>query len=347
MQGKPHLFMPKHYSKIIFLIIAFIFVFTVGYFKSTEPEALRDNIIHETTYQERPVLGALQPLPVITAINKDWVMLGEALFNSTLLSADNTISCASCHAVNSGGDDGFPVSIGVGSKTGTRNSPTVLNSSLNFRQFWDGRSLTLNDQAIGPIHNPVEMGSNFQQIIPKLKATPTFAKAFKDLDPNGVTEKNIIKAITTYEESLITHNSPIDKYLLGDDTALTIQQKRGLDKFQQFGCITCHQGRNIGGNLFQKIGRIDEAPPSLLKDKGRFNVTNENKDLHVYKVPSLRNVALTAPYFHDGSVGKLEDAVRLMGRMQLGIMLADDDVDDITALLKSFTGKVSSSGESQ
>jgi cytochrome c peroxidase len=336
--------MPKHYSKFIFFIIGLIFASTFIYFKFTQPVFLAEQTAQLTVYTEQPVQGALQPLPLITEINQDWVRLGEALFNSTLLSSDNMVSCASCHIVSGGGDDGFPVSVGINSLTGTRNSPTVLNSALNFRQFWDGRNLSLSEQVSGPIHNPVEMGSNFPEIIKKLDSTPTFKKAFQQLDSNGITESSIVKALTTYEESLITHNSAIDRYLLGDDYALSPQQKRGLYKFTQYGCITCHQGRNIGGNLFQKLGRIDDVPPHLLQDKGRFNVTKLDKDLHVFKVPSLRNVALTAPYFHDGSIATLEESVQLMGKMQLGITLSDNDVKDIVALLNSFTGEVAEQG---
>jgi len=332
--------MPKYYSKIILCIIGLIAVFIAGYYYYTRPVNSMNENIQITLYKNRLVEGALQPLPLIEKINTDWAMLGKALFNSTLLSADNTISCASCHHVNRGGDDGFPVSLGVDSKLGKRNSPTVINSSLNFKQFWDGRSPSLKKQIQEPIHNPVEMGTNFKQVINKLNKSSTFVKSFREIDSAGITEDNIIKAITTYQESLISYGSSIDKYLLGDGKALTSQQVRGLNKFKKFGCVTCHQGRNIGGNLFQKLGRIDEAPPSLLKDKGRFLITGDASDLHVFKVPSLRNVALTAPYFHDGSVDSLHEAVRLMGKMQLGVKLTDQDVNDIVALLNSFSGRV-------
>ena len=285
-------------------------------------------------------MGAIQPLPLIKSIDKRWVQLGKALFHSPLLSKDNSISCASCHQTKAGGDDGFPLSIGIKNRTGNRNSPSILNASLNFRQFWDGRSVSIQDQMIGPIHNPIEMGSNFDEIISKLRSDKTFNQAFNTLDINGVTKENIILAIATFEESLITHNSPIDNYLLGDNNALTPQQKQGLEKFQKFGCITCHQGRNIGGNLFQKIGRIDKVPKELLADKGRYTITNDINDLHVYKVPSLRNVSLTAPYFHNGSVRTLPEAVNLMAKMQLGLNLSLQDTEDIVALLGAFTGQV-------
>jgi len=336
--------MPKHYIKVIVLLICLIMTMNTVYFFYTEPNKSKKLIYQPTQYTSQYVEGALQPLPLISEISTDWALLGKALFNSPLLSADNTISCASCHNINQGGDDGFSVSIGVNNKAGTRNSPSILNSSLNFRQFWDGRSRSNSEQVIQPIHNPVEMGSNFEQIISKLKADTTFNQIFNRLDDDGVTENNIIKAIVTYEESLITYNSAIDNYLLGHEGALTEQQKIGLTKFKKFGCITCHQGRNIGGNLYQKVGRINEVPEQLLSDKGRYNITGLESDLHVFKVPSLRNVALTAPYFHNGSIETLPEAVQLMGETQLGIKLSDSDIQDIVALLHSFTGEVTGVG---
>lgn len=315
-----------------------------AYYFYTEPNKSKNLNYQSTQYTSQYVEGALQPLPLISEISTDWALLGEALFNSPLLSADNTISCASCHNVHEGGDDGFAVSIGIHNKAGSRNSPSILNSSLNFKQFWDGRSRSNSEQVREPIHNPVEMGSNFEQIISKLKGDATFNQIFNRLEEDGVTENNIIKAIVTYEESLITHNSAIDNYLLGDEGALTEQQKQGLTKFKSFGCITCHQGRNIGGNLYQKIGRINDVPEHLLNDKGRYNITGLESDLHVFKVPSLRNVALTAPYFHNGSIETLSEAVKLMGETQLGIKLSDSDIEDIVALLYSFSGEVTELG---
>jgi cytochrome c peroxidase len=332
--------MSGQYYKSILLSIFLILGINFAYYSMSRPEIKKvaSRITFETTQVK--VEGPLQPLPTIVSIDQNWRALGKALFHSPLLSQDNSISCASCHDIKQGGDDNFPVSIGINSQIGTRNSPTVLNAALNFRQFWDGRESSLTEQIHGPIHNPIEMGSNFSDIINKLSSDPTFNSAFLALDANGITEENIIYAIITYQNSLITNNSPIDRFLLGDKNALNEQQLRGLEKFQRFGCVTCHQGRNIGGNIYQKLGRIDLAPKSLLLDKGRFNVTNEPNDLHVYKVPSLRNVALTAPYFHDGSISTLEDAVRIMAQLQLGMEMADEDVNDIVALLNSFTGKL-------
>lgn len=292
-----------------------------------------------TEYHFQTVDGPIQPIPTQITIDKNWVLLGKALFHSPLLSKDNSISCASCHMVNFGGDDGFPLSTGVDNALGGRNSPTVLNATFNFRQFWDGRASDLSEQAVGPIHNPVEMASNWQAIISKLAQDDYFKQTFERLSNDGVTPDNVIKAITIYEQSLITPNSAIDRYLLGQNDALTSQQKRGLKLFVDYGCSTCHQGRNIGGNIYQKLGRIDDIPTELAGDLGLFTVTQKIDDKYVFKVPSLRNIAETALYFHNGTVSELEDAVRIMAQVQLGTELADNEVNDIVALLRSFSAE--------
>ncbi|PKI17823.1 cytochrome-c peroxidase [Colwellia sp. 12G3] len=294
----------------------------------------------KTKYYFEIVDGPIQPIPRKVDLDNNWLILGKALFHSPLLSKSNTISCSSCHMVDFGGDDGFPVSTGVDNAKGVRNSPTVLNAVFNFRQFWDGRVSTLSEQASGPIHNPIEMASSWPEIITKLNNDSYFSKNFLQLTPDGITAENIVKAITIYEESLITPNSPIDQYLLGDNSALSAQQKRGLDLFINYGCTTCHQGRNIGGNIYQKLGRINDIPPILTLDEGKYNVTKLEKDKFVFKVPTLRNIADTAPYFHNGAIDNLPDAVRIMASTQLGRELTHDEVDDIVALLHAFSSKV-------
>jgi cytochrome c peroxidase len=293
-----------------------------------------------TTFDFIEVSGPIQPIPHISSIDENWLQLGKALFNSTLLSKDNTVSCASCHLVNQGGDDGFPVSIGINQSMGTRNSPTVLNSVFSFRQFWDGRSSDLADQASGPIHNPIEMGEDFPSIIKKLKKSKEFTRAFNQINENGITAEAIIQAIVTFEESLVTPDAPIDLYVKGDENALTEQQKAGYKKFINLGCVSCHQGVNIGGNLYQKIGRISSVPPALLNDTGRFELSQKESDRYVFKVPSLRNIKRTAPYFHNGSVSTLEEAIDIMAKGQLGITLTKQDTDDLLALFDAFNGRL-------
>lgn len=298
---------------------------------------------HGVSYAMVEVDGPIQPIPNIKTIDPEWVALGKDLFISPLLSKDGSVSCASCHDLSGGGDDGLAVSVGVGKALGHRNAPSVLNAVFNFRQFWDGRSHDLADQAPGPIHNPLEMDSSWPEIIEKLSSNDYFVTRFKRISQNGITRANIVKAITIFEQSLVTPNAPIDRYILGDKNALSVAQKRGLKKFIDYGCITCHQGRNIGGNLFQKIGRLDGVPKHLLEDKGRFLITDNPYDEHVFKVPSLRNIALTSPYFHDGSVDELSQAIRIMAKGQLGLDLDTADVSDLQEILMAFTGDTPSS----
>ena len=331
--------MGKQYYISLLLALLVASLIPVYWYYSYQ-EVATDFNYTETVYNFENVEGAIQPIPRSMTIDKNWLFLGKALFHSSLLSSDNTVSCASCHMVDFGGDDGFPVSTGVNNAKGNRNSPTVLNSTFNFRQFWDGRAGTLSEQASGPIHNPVEMASSWAEIIPKLNNDTYFNTAFNKVSSEGVTPENVIRAITIYEESLITPNSAIDRYLLGDDDAISAQQKRGLKLFVDYGCSTCHQGRNIGGNIYQKLGRVNDIPAILSDDRGLFEVTQNEKDKYIFKVPTLRNIAETAPYFHNGSVETLPEAIRIMAKSQLARELSDSEVDDIAELLKSFSSKM-------
>jgi cytochrome c peroxidase len=332
----------KYYLPTLAFIFFFVLITLVVYFSYSQNTLLKPIQRSTTTYQYQTVSAPIQPIPTLKSIDLNWVALGKELFQSTLLSKDNTISCASCHKLEQGGVDNLQLSVGIEGNIGTRNSPTVLNAVFNFRQFWDGRSHDLAEQMSGPVHNPVEMGSSWAQIIKKLNDDKQFSAAFYKLSPKGITRANIIRAITTFEESLITPNAPIDLYLKGDTNALTTQQKRGYLKFVGFGCVSCHQGLNIGGNLYQKIGRIDAIPSHLALDLGRYEFTLDENDKNVFKVPSLRNVALTAPYFHDGSVPDLDKAIMIMAQGQLGMSLSDEDIQDIKSLLQAFTGKLAS-----
>jgi cytochrome c peroxidase len=330
--------MDKKYYISLVLAVSVSSVFPIGLYYSYDDKKTEQNFV-ETVYSFENVDGAIQPIPRTMEIDKNWVVLGKALFHSPLLSKDNTTSCASCHMVDFGGDDGFPVSTGINNAQGSRNSPTVLNAVFNFRQFWDGRASSLSEQVSGPIHNPIEMGSSWTDIIPKLNNDSYFYQTFNKLSSLGITSNNIIKAITIYEQSLITPNAPIDKYLLGDSTALTNQQIRGLKLFVNYGCATCHQGRNIGGNIYQKLGRISSIPKELTKDFGQFEVTHNEADKYIFKVPSLRNIADTAPYFHNGSIDNLPDAVNIMARTQLARELSASEIEDIVSLLQSFSAQ--------
>lgn len=328
---------PGYYSGLALGASLSVSIVLAYYFDTTDPRPT-DQEDTQTSFSVIRVPGPIQPLPDIKHIDLRWVRLGKALFNSNLLSSDNSISCASCHMVDFGGDDGFPVSTGVNNAIGVRNSPTVLNSVFNFRQFWDGRTLSLEEQVHEPLHNPNEMNTDWETVISKLEADDTFKAMFQSVTDEGISIDSITKALVIYEESLITPKSPIDLYLMGDKDALSQQQVRGLNKFKGFGCVSCHQGVNIGGNLFQKLGRINETQTSVNRnDLGRYTVTGREEDRFVFKVPSLRNVTLTAPYFHDGSVETLSEAIRIMAKAQLGRELAQQDVEDLEALFQAFS----------
>lgn len=289
-------------------------------------------------------LGYTQPLPRELKLDADTVALGRKLFHDARLSADNTISCASCHPLGRGGADGRVHSIGIKGAEGNINAPTVLNSGLNFAQFWDGRAATLEDQIDGPINNPKEMGSNWEQVVDKLKQDSDYRSAFAKLYREGLTPANIKDAIATFERSLVTPNAPFDRYLQGDNSAISEQAKHGYVLFQSYGCITCHQGQNLGGNMYEKMGLMGnyfESRGNLTDaDLGRFNVTHQESSRYEFKVPSLRNVALTAPYFHDGSVATLPEAVEVMVKYQLGRTMPQQDRDDIVHFLSSLSGEI-------
>ncbi len=285
---------------------------------------------------------AAAPLPAPPAPPAAKQALGERLFHEPRLSRDDSISCASCHDLGRGGTDRRKVSIGVGGAVGGINAPTVFNSSLNFAQFWDGRAATLEEQAAGPIHNPVEMASSWEEVLPKLRADAAYADQFAALYPDGITAANVADAIAAFEHGLLTPDSRFDRYLRGEREAMTAREIDGYQRFRALGCTSCHQGVQLGGNMYQKFGVMRDyfagrAPTAA--DLGRYNVTKREEDRHVFKVPSLRNVALTAPYFHDGSADTLESAVIVMARHQLGREIETRDVEAIAAFLRALTGQ--------
>ncbi|MDK9691705.1 cytochrome-c peroxidase [Azospira sp.] len=285
----------------------------------------------------------LLPLPDSLPVDPAKVALGRLLFNDPRLSRDDSLACAGCHDLQRGGADGLPVSRGVDGKKGGINAPTVLNAAFNFRQFWDGRAATLEEQVEGPVHNPLEMAADWDQVLAKLQADKELRSRFASAYPAGLTAATVRHAIAEYERSLLTP-SRFDRWLRGDDTALSDEEKAGYRLFKRHGCSSCHQGVNVGGNLFQRFGVMDNyfANKKALTaaDMGRFNVTGRDEDRHVFKVPTLRNVALTAPYFHDAATSSLDEAVALMGRYQLGVELPARDVTLIVTFLQSLNGDV-------
>ena len=290
-----------------------------------------------------PLNEALKPLPPVPTLDPAKVELGRRLFNEPRLSVNNTLSCASCHHLETGGADNKPFSLGFDGKPVAINTPSVFNASLNFKQFWNGRVDTLQAQIEQVVISPVEMGSDWNTVVQNLSALPDYHAAFKQTYADGVTAANVQNALATYEQTLLTPNSRFDQYLLGNTEILTIQEKYGYQRFKDYGCIACHQGINIGGNMFQKFGVMGDYFKArgnpVEADLGRYLVTQDEEDRHVFKVPSLRNVAVTAPYFHDASAKTLEEAVDVMFKYQLGRNPNQEDKDLIVQFLKTLTGE--------
>lgn len=285
----------------------------------------------------------IKPLPLKLTLDARKVELGKALFHDKRLSKDNSIACASCHDLAKGGADGKPTAIGIGGQVGPINTPTVLNSSFNFRQFWNGRAATLEEQAAGPVHNPGEMGSNWDEVLAKLRQDAALVGKFTAVYKDGLKPANIQDAIATFESSLVTP-SRFDRFLRGDLKAINENEARGYQLFKTYGCVACHQGVNVGGNMYQQFGVMDEyfkvrGKPITEADLGRYAVTKLESDRYVFKVPSLRNVELTAPYFHDGATRTLEEAVDVMFRYQLGRSAPASDKSLIVQFLKTLTGE--------
>ncbi|MFZ5503729.1 MAG: cytochrome-c peroxidase [Pseudomonadota bacterium] len=303
---------------------------------------------------------ALEALPAYPAIPADNPMsaakveLGKQLFFDPRLSVDGTVSCNSCHNVMSGGTDNRAVSVGVAGQKGGRSAPTVWNSAFLSVQFWDGRAASLEDQAKGPILNPIEMGMpSADEAVDRIRSIPGYVSQFTDVfggkDP--VTYDNIAKSIAAYERTLLTHDSAFDLYVKGNEAALSESAKRGLKLVKQVGCTNCHTGENfagpgqpVGTGFYQKFPTFENndyvEKYRLKADTGRHEATKNDADKHMWRVPTWRNIALTAPYFHNGSVATLHEAVRVMAKTQLDKTLADKEVEDIVSFLNSLTGKL-------
>ena len=276
------------------------------------------------------------------------ILLGEKLFHDARLSGNMDVSCASCHQLQAGGDDQLPVSIGTQGRLGTVNAPTILNAGLNFAQFWDGRAASLAEQIDGPIHDENEMHSSWPQIVERLGVDEGYKKSFDGLFDDGISPDNIKAAIVAFENSLLTP-SRFDAFLAGDISMLDQHELKGLNSFLSLGCAGCHQGVNLGGNMFQYLGLMGnyfaDRGDVTEADFGLYNVTKRDQDRYKFRVPSLRNVAQTAPYFHDGSIETLEDAVIKMAYYQLGFSLEDEQALSIVAFLKTLDGVPDQDGQ--
>lgn len=283
------------------------------------------------------------PIPFDAGVDRDKAALGGELFRDPILSSDGSLSCASCHHLEQGGHDGLPLPMTSSGATETINTLTVFNSGLSFRLGWRGHFRTLEEQADVIIRRPDLMNTTWAELLPKLRADKHYAEAFQRLYDEGPTRASVLNAIADFQRSLLTPNARFDQYLRGGKDVLSEDEARGYDLFKSYGCVSCHQGVNVGGNMFQKVGifvdyfarrgNITQA------DLGRMLDTGAEQDRYVFRVPSLRNVAVTAPYFHDGSVSSLEEAVRKMGEIQLGISLRKEEIDLIAKFLGTLTGE--------
>ena len=285
----------------------------------------------------------IRPISADMGTDPEKVALGRALFHDPRLSKDDTMACVSCHDLGSGGDDGRRVSVGVDGKLGSINAPTVFNVGLNFKQFWDGRANTLEQQIDGPVQSPVELGSLWPDVIEKLYMHESYPQRFEALYPDAINRENVKDALAEYMKSLTTPNSRFDQWLKGDEGAISPSEKRGYALFKFYGCASCHQGANVGGNMFQVFGVLNEyfrkRGDITEADFGRYNYTGNPMDRHAFKVPSLRMAALTAPYLHDGSVATLRAAVEAMFVFQLGREAPDEDKEAIVAFIKTLAGE--------
>ena len=280
----------------------------------------------------------IAPLPTNIPYDKEKAMLGKQLYMDTSLSKDGKVSCNTCHDLKRYGVDNEIFSIGAdGVLDEPFNSPTTFNSVFNFVQFWDGKAKNLADQAKNPFINPKEMALKDEaEVVKRVEANAKYKASF-DKIYGEITMQNITDAIAEFEKTLITPNAPFDRYLNGDENAISSQAKRGWEAFKSNGCVACHQGQNIGGTMYQKIGIFEPYPNQ--ENLGRYEITKIESDKMVFKVPSLRNVAKTAPYYHDGSIPTLDVCVQFMAYYQLGRFLDQQTVDDIVAFLESLTGE--------
>lgn len=293
----------------------------------------------KTPFRSEPIT----PIPSEHGQPQNKVDLGRLLFNDVRLSRGNKLACASCHQLAQGGDDGLKTSITNTGQPDFINAPTVFNSRFNFRQTWRGQFRELELQAEGDIRNPRHGNIDWNELLPKLKSITEYKTAFSKIYSEGITRETVLELLATYERSLITPDSKFDRYLNGDVSALSGNEKEGYQLFKSHGCIACHQGVNVGGNVFQKFGLFDDyfkKRGNITKaDYGRYNVTGKESDKFVFRVPSLRNVEVTAPYLHDGSIKDLKEVVDIMARYQLGTALPEESIELIVEFLKTLTGE--------
>jgi cytochrome c peroxidase len=293
--------------------------------------------------QPAPHQEPISPVSSAETIDMAKVTLGETLFRDVRLSRNGTVACASCHQLDGGGDDGRARSMAADGTLLDFNAPTIFNVALNFRLNWRGDFRVLEEQNEAVLFDPSLMNTNWEELLPKLRGDSTYADHFAAVYGLPPTRENVLDALAAFQRSLVTPDARFDRYLRGERSALSAEEEHGYELFKEYGCIACHQGANIGGNLFQKFGIFaDPFSHQAIRsdgDLGRFTITGQERDRHVFRVPSLRNVALTAPYFHDGRTASLAEAVKIMAGSQLGLELPEADVRSIVGFLNTLTGE--------
>jgi cytochrome c peroxidase len=289
-----------------------------------------------------PADEPIVPVPATIELDPAKVRLGELLFRDPRLSHDDRIACASCHKLDRAGEDGQAHSLGTDGRPLDFNTPTVFNAGLSFRLDWRGNFRTLEEQAEAVLLERRVMATRWEELLSKLRADPAYEEAFQAAYGGPPARPQILDALATFERSLITPDAPFDRYLRGERGAISPEEERGYELFKSYGCVACHQGVSVGGNLFQRFGVFADPfayRPVTPADLGRFALTGNAKDRFVFRVPSLRNVAVTAPYFHDGSAATLEQAVDKMARTQLGRVIEPEEIEFIVAFLHALTGE--------
>ncbi len=327
--------MERNHSTILFSTVVLLSAALGAH--AADQDLSRAQSLFQPIPQEPPAIPGIDSTPAR-------LDLGRMLYFEPRLSESHAISCNSCHMVGLGGVDLQETSIGHHWQRGGRNAPTVLNAVFNTAQFWDGRAADLEEQAGGPLVNPVEMGTTEKHVLEQLRGIPGYVEAFGRAFPASdepLTFANVRNAIALFEATLLTPDAPFDRYLRGDETALSAEQKEGLRLFIDRGCAGCHNGINVGGRQYAPFGVVEKPGADILPptDKGRFQVTQTASDEYVFKVPTLRNIELTPPYFHSGKVWDLRQAVGIMGASQLGAELSDAEIGLMTDFLLSLTGE--------
>lgn len=319
---------------------AFIIFFLVFLLSCNNKKELNiESLLKKESYTNKIENDLFSPIPESLAHNPAIAKLGKKLFFDPRLSKNDTISCSSCHQIDKNGADSLAFSIGINNQAGTLNTPTIYNAIFNIAQFWDGRAGNLFLQIKDPILNSHEMAMpSMDFLIKKLSKIEEYNTSFKKLFKDGLTENNFFTAITEYEKTLITPNSKFDNFLKGEKNALNQKEKNGLKHFKDLGCVSCHNGINLGGNMYQKYGVVHEYIGKN-NQLGRYNISKNPDDKYVFKVPSLRNIELTSPYLHDGSIQSLNESIDKMAYYQLGRKLNEKTINEIAAFLKTLTGK--------